>query len=322
MKSNFEMSSNADSKRSQDEFRGRVAFALGTGRSGTHFIAHLFADEPNVAAWHERHRLADSFHRYCCWYGLAVDSGGFIANKEAGIRADLENHAISLESNALLSLSVPQLFERFEARFALILRRPEKVVNSSIAKGLYATTPERIDPRAIPGYQPNPGRAHHPFGRFAPVGDEAIAWNAYTPIGKLSWYWRVLNSRTMELLEQLPETHVRVIRIEDFDYDAYQSFASFLGFSSKLDEAGFKQLVEHRPESKRKTRTVHSWSDTESAEFEQETRPLAEKLGYEWRVDELRRSSPEPARSEGGRSGVTKGLLARARKVLSRSRDS
>jgi hypothetical protein len=316
------MSSNPDSRTSHETFRGRVAFALGTGRSGTHFIARLFEDEPAVAAWHERHRLNDAFHRYCCWYDLEVDSGGFLATKEAGIRADLADHEISLESNALLSLSVPQLFERFDARFALIVRRPEKVVSSSLAKGLYASTPERIDPGSIPGFQPNPLRVHHPFSRLAPTGDEAVAWNAYTPIGKLSWYWRTLNARTMELLSQLPETHARVIRIEDFDYDTYRSLSSFFGSSPSLDEAAFKQRVENRPESKRETQTVHSWSDVESAEFEQETRPLAEKFGYEWRVDELRRSTPAPpAPAMERRSSAARRLVTVARNALSRIRN-
>lgn len=316
------MSANHDSGTTPEDIRGRVGFALGTGRSGTHFITRLFADEPRVAAWHERHPLADSFHRYCCWYGLDVDSGGFLANKEAAIRADLATHAISLESSSYLSLSVPQLFERFDARFALIIRRPDEVVNSFSAKGLYATAPQRISPTGIPGYQPNPRRPHHPFSRLAPKGEEAIAWNAYTAIGKLAWYWRTLNTRTMELLEKLPETHGCVIRIEDFDSDTYRSFASFLGLSSQLDEADFERVVQNRPESKRETRTVHSWNDTESAEFEAQTRPLAEKLGYEWRVDVLRSRPAEPASFARDRSSGAKGLLASARKMFSRSRGS
>ena len=85
-----------------------------------------------------------------------------------------------------------------------------------------------------------------------------------------------------------------------------------------LDEAGFKRLAENRPESKRKTRTVHAWSDAECEEFEKETRPLAEKLGYEWRVDELRRSTPAASASGAERSSGDDGLLARARKTLSR----
>ncbi len=114
---------------------GHVGFALGTGRNGTHFVARLFAAEPAVASWHERHPLSDTFQRYCQWNELAVDDAGFLAVKEAGVRDDLQAHELSFEASAYLSMSVAQLQQRFGARFALLVRRPDRMVSSLLAKG-------------------------------------------------------------------------------------------------------------------------------------------------------------------------------------------
>jgi hypothetical protein len=289
------------------EFQGRVGFVLGTGRSGTHFMARLLDREPAVAAWHERHPMADAFHRYCAWHGLPVDSGGFLATKERGIRSDLADHEHSIESSSYLSLSVPELHARFGARFLLLTRSPDRVVCSFEAKGWYETTPARDDPKAIVGYQPDPIRPHHPFSRLAPIGEEALAWNELTPIGKLGWFWSKLHESCLGQLNRLPRDQWRVERLENFDYSSYRAVTDFFGVDPQLSEQEFGESLSNRPESKRKSRTVASWSDAEAGEFEEQVRPMSERLGYEWRVDVLRSTAPASRRPQ--RRGVVRTLL-------------
>lgn len=275
-------------------FRNRVAFAIGTGRCGTHFVDRVMKMEPDVASWHERHRMSDAFHRYCQWYKLGVDDAGFIESKRSGICEDLAAHALSFEASAYLSLSVRQLYETFGAKFVLLLRRPDKMVNSYIQKGLYKDRFVRFDYDLPAGYQPGASAVHHPFSRIAPVGDEAVRWQEYSQVGKLAWFWKVINQRALTLFQQIPKTHSKVVRLEALSYRKYHSLAGYFGFLPCVTQIQYDKLVNKRPGSLSPTRTVYDWDARERTEFESEVRELADEFGYEWRVKELCKST-EPA---------------------------
>ncbi|HJZ56926.1 MAG TPA: hypothetical protein VKE74_18295, partial [Gemmataceae bacterium] len=74
---------------SGNEFEGRVGFCVGTGRCGTTFLSAVAGREPEVASSHERLRLGATFHMFCKWHGIAVDSEGFLLDREETIRRDL-----------------------------------------------------------------------------------------------------------------------------------------------------------------------------------------------------------------------------------------
>src|SRR2546423_6775014 len=95
-----------------NEFEGRVSFCVGTGRCGTTFLAQLAEREPDVASSHERLRLGATFHMFCKWHAIAIDSEGFLRDREEAIRRDLTSRWFSFESSALLSHSLEELFER------------------------------------------------------------------------------------------------------------------------------------------------------------------------------------------------------------------
>ncbi|HEY7425175.1 MAG TPA: hypothetical protein VH682_13170, partial [Gemmataceae bacterium] len=113
-------------READNEFDGRVGFCVGTGRCGTTFLAQLGGREPEVASSHERLRLAATFHMFCKWHGIAIDSEGFLLDREEAIRRDLAERRFAFECSALLSHSLEELFERFRARFLLLVRRPDE----------------------------------------------------------------------------------------------------------------------------------------------------------------------------------------------------
>jgi hypothetical protein len=267
-------------------------FAVGTGRSGTHFIARLFEREPAVAAHHERAPLADSFHRYCVWNRLPVDHAGFVAHKAAGIAADRALGKLSFEASPYLALSIPVLRAAFGARFVLLVRRPEGVVNSYLEKGWYAREPARDDPRLALGYQADPALPHHPFSRLAAAGADGACWSGLSRVGKLAYFWRRLNEATLRDLAALPEDAARVQALERYDWEAHGELARFAGFAPTLSREGFERLAAERPGTRGRAPSVHDWSEAEAAEFEAEVAPLAQRLGYESRVAELRREPP------------------------------
>lgn len=267
---------------------GRVAFAIGTGRCGTKFLAKVVEREPAVASVHERSPLIQTFHRYCKWYGLPVDDEGFLQATESSIRYDLRNHHFSFESSAYLSLSIAELYQRFGAKFVLLVRSPERVVNSYLHKGWWDAPVVRKDADAALGYQ-DTEHFHHFLGRIVPNGEEFSRWQAMTRVGKLAWYWQTLNSLVLEQFRELPESHFRVIRLEDLDFHTYHNLAEFLGFKTNLAASTFTDICRSRPNAKSGKPSVDDWTDEEINDYEAQVAPLAQRFQYEFRVTELRK---------------------------------
>ncbi len=269
-------------------FENKVGFAIGSGRCGTLFLYQLLDREPEVASSHERNPDNESFHRYCKWHDLPVDHEGFLATKEKEIEADLESHAYSFEASPYLSLSVKELHERFGAKFILLVRRPDGVVTSFAHKGFYRRPYAVGDPNLATGYQDqSPEKIHTFFARVAPRGALVRRWNQMTQVGRVAWFWRAWNERTLEALEQLPKDSYRIVRIEDLDYPNYLEVGAFLGFDVRVDAAEFEGLRSSKPHAFWRKRNVDQWTEEEVREYEEQVGPLADRLGYGYRVADL-----------------------------------
>jgi hypothetical protein len=275
----------------ENEFDGRVGFCVGTGRCGTTFLAEVAGREPDVAASHERERLGATFHMFCKWHRIAVDSEGFLRAKEDEIRRDLAARRFSFECSALLSHSLEELHERFRARFLLLVRSPAETVASFAVRGWFLRTPARADPSLPPSYQGGE-EARHFLGRNLPNGSEFERWTRLSQIGRLAWFWKARNAAILEQFDRLPPSHCRIVRLEDLDFAHYRTVAEFLGWRSQIDEAVFSSLAAARlnagPNPPRK---CADWNPVEAAEFEAEVATVAAKLGYEHRVRILAEAS-------------------------------
>jgi hypothetical protein len=270
------------------DFKNKVGFTIGTGRCGTLFLHQLLEKESQVVSSHERNPDNETFHRYCKWHDLPVDHEGFLATKEKEIQADLETHAYSFEASPYLSLSVKELHERFGAKFVLLMRRPDGVVTSFAHKGFYSRPYNVGDVDLATGYQDqSPEKVHTFFARVAPRGEFFRTWNAMTQVGKVAWFWKAWNERTLALLDQLPEDSYRVVRIEDFDYQKYIELSQFLGYQAEVTQADFDTLRTSKPHAFWRKRNVDQWTDQEIQEFESQVGGLAERFGYEYRVANL-----------------------------------
>jgi hypothetical protein len=262
---------------SQVNLAGRVGFAVGTGRCGTHFLAEILKHEPEVAAAHEREPLLETFHRYAKWNNLPIDDEGFLQAMETRIRRDLVRHTFSFESSCHLSLSLRELDERFQAKFILLVRHPRDVVRSHLGKGWYDTPVVQKRPELAPGYQEHE-RFHHFLGRIVPRGAELEEWNRRTRVGKLAWFWATLNQAVIDQAASLPSERWRLVKLEEFDYPAYEEFARFLGFAPQLTARRFDQIRRARPGIRKPVE--RAWTEEEWSEFEGYVRPLAERLDY------------------------------------------
>ena len=264
---------------------GTVSICVGTGRCGTTFITELASLEPDVAASHERLRLPACFHMFCKWHDIPIDAEGFLADRDEAVDVDLREHDVSFEASALLSHSLVELHERFDARVLLLVRRPDETVASFAARGWFLD-PIAWKDRTRPPTIREANNPRHFFGRNLPRGEEAFErWSALSQIGKLAWFWSVRNGAILEQLRALPASHRHIARLEDFDFGGYRAMAQFLGWTPTIDEARFSELAATRPNAGPNPPIVPKrWSAAERAEFEGEVADVAHALGYEHRV--------------------------------------
>lgn len=258
------------------------AFAVGTGRCGTHFLHALFDRDPAFASFHCDTRgamLGDSFMVYALWNGLNVDTAGFAEQRRRWVAAARRQGRIYIESNPYLPLLTGILHAAIGARFILLIRRPEDVVNSEYVKGWYREEVIRADPLRAAGIQPDM-EPHHFFFRIMPAGEEYARWCALTRIGRIAWWWNAVNLRARQELSKLPESHWRSAKIEEFDYEGYREIHAFVGGRHPLGREEFERIRTRRPGRARRHRTRDEWSPEEEREFLAETKAARELFGY------------------------------------------
>ena len=247
----------------------QISFAIGTGRCGTKFLHEIFIKHKDVASVHERAPLNDTFHRFCKWYRLDIDHSGFIETKRREIKRDLEYHTISFESSAYLSLSIVELFDAFKSKFILLVRSPRKVIESYIRKGWYDHE-FYFDPlkAKVPTFQPDNSQFHHFLGRTLPREGEFLKWRDLTRVGKLAWFWKVLNQQVLEQFSKIPSEYSKIQQIETLDWPTYRDICGYIGTPVSLNSKEFSKIVTQKPNSNlSKAKDMSNWSEAEEAEF-------------------------------------------------------
>lgn len=268
------------------KIKDNIIFAVGTGRCGTTFLYKVMNHESQVAAVHERNPLNETFHRFCKWYDLPLDHDGFIETKRNEIQKDLENKPFSFESSAYLSFSIIELFKEFNAKFILLIRRPDKVVNSYTRKGWYENQIFYSDYKKIPSYQNN-DKFHHFLGRTLPKGSDFALWSRMSVVGKLAWFWNTLNLEVLKQFEHLPKANKRVVKLEELNFDMYQQLSSFIGFKTNHTANSFNQIVKKKPNAFNGLPEITQWSHKEITEFEKEVSEAAHVFDYPSKVQEI-----------------------------------
>ncbi len=255
-------------------------FAIGTGRSGTHFLQEIMGHDPAIASYHLPDPDNDSFVEYCAWNNLPVDIGGFLQTRRDWIAGAAEQSRIYFESNPYMSFSVEPLFHQLNAKFFHMVRNPAAVVNSHFVKGWYEKPLAYDNPQLALGAQPGTAFNHF-LGRLTPRGEEFERWQRLTRIGKIAWMWNAVQMRVLSETRQLPPEHVFSCKLEDVEYRKYVEMHKFVGGQSPLDEPAFLKITQSRPGKAANHRNAASWSEKEREEFLEETKDAVRALEYD-----------------------------------------
>jgi hypothetical protein len=260
-----------------------VCFAVGCGRSGTHFLTRIFKEDPAIASHHLDtigESTGDSFLEYCEWNRLPVDHEGFFLNRKELIDRSAAAGRLYFEANPYLSLSIVHLRERFNAQIIALVRNPHDVVNSHYVKGWYEYNFVRGSSEKAPGYQYQAKRANHFFGRIVPNGNEFDRWLRLSRIGKIAWMWNAVNKKIIGQLSAVPEEHRRLIKVEHIDFDMYLQLHSFIGGKAAMTKSEFSKIKNNRPGKGPEKRHMSDWSSREKREFIKETEEMCSILSY------------------------------------------
>ncbi|MBV6640633.1 MAG: sulfotransferase domain-containing protein [Cyclobacteriaceae bacterium] len=267
--------------------KSNIVFAIGTGRCGTTFLAKVLQNEPDIASCHERSPLSDTFHRYFKWNQLPIDHEGFLKHKEGYIHEDLKKAKISFEASAYLSLSIEELYKYFNAKFILLVRSPEKVINSYLNKSWYKHKVVRNDHDLPVSYQET-DHFHHFMGRIVPNGPFFQEWNEYSRIGKLAWFWNVLNKRVIEQFENIPDSHKRIVKIEDFDYAGYEEIIKFMGTHTQVDRSTYEKIRSSKPNTRKDNKFyLYQWKEEDITQFKEMVSEMSDYFGYSNNITNL-----------------------------------
>lgn len=258
-------------------------FAIGTGRSGTHFMNAIMEKDDAFFSTHAdivSNATMDSMVRFCKWNNIPVDLEPLRYFRHQLIEKAFLQRKTYFESNAYLSSVCRELHEWFGAKIILIIRKPENVVNSHYIKGWYKSLPRIENSERIPLFSPGTPPNHY-FGRIMPKSDEISHWIDLTQIGRISWWWNTLNIAVYEDLKTIDESHKRIIKIDEFDYDAYVDLHKFSGGKNLLTRLQFENIRKAKPGKGKKHKYPDSWSKKEWDEFLTQTEKARNIFGYQ-----------------------------------------
>ncbi|MEW6154482.1 MAG: sulfotransferase [Actinomycetota bacterium] len=266
--------SDALDRLAQLPIRPSPCFALGMGRSGTHFLAALLATHPRVASFHLDHSfdpVADAFDCWAAWHHLPVDHGLLAEARAERIYGAASQGRVYFEANPLLTPLTTVLSHCFDARFVLVYRDPAAVVRSHQAKGWYSERHVRLDTRLAPGFQAPYRRTSHVFSRLTPSGDEEYRrWATLTIVGRLAWLWAAYYRRALADMRQSPGESM-VLDIASVDQDGQERLCTFLSVAPVVKPHDLQALRRRPPGRSRRSTMAPEWNSREQREFESET---------------------------------------------------
>jgi len=190
-----------------------------------------------------------------------------------------------VESSHFLSHLIPELQDRYEARFIHLYRDGRDFVRSGLGRNWYRRS--RVDEwvktqiRRTFALDLGFSWADH---RLDPPG------RLRSRFERIAWLWAEINGVILRGLERVPPGRVESVRVEDFGEDTVRRLSRFLGF--ELEENLLKRMLgvaARRPNRTRRYRAASpdAWSDRQIEQFYAIAGEMYERLGYADPVHEV-----------------------------------
>lgn len=258
----------------------RPCFIVSSGRSGSMMLARVLALHTEIASFHEPRPLLNT-EAYLRWAGRR--DSDWIQQRLRWKRDDLirqiETNGLGyVESSHFLSHLIPELLQRYDARFVHLYRDGRDFVRSGLERKWY---------------QPQ-----GPLGLLRDALRRSTAldiWNSYrdhrlkpprgitTRLEAVAWLWAEINSRILQHLEQVPQESRLGIRLESFGPKTLGRLTAFLQLETAPDLIERMSAVATGKPNRTTTRSVNGWEQWEPHQqesFKRVAGRMMERLGY------------------------------------------
>ena len=247
-----------------------LALSFGAGRSGQNWFSKIFNSHSNWIGTCERFAEYEAFYRYMCYYDLPIYKDGFYNLIELSSKRDMAKHQNSFISSPYLSLGVEELTKKLKPNFIFFnIRDPIQTVESLYNKGWYLNFDNQKEINS-PLIDISDSQ-YRSFSRIIPKGDFLKEWLSLTRIGKITWFWSMMNKAIYNDFYKLQNIEKFFIKLEDVNqnYNIYEKLSKKFNFEKKMTESQFYKVLNKASNNDNNLIHVYkNWSNLEKKEFD------------------------------------------------------
>jgi hypothetical protein len=247
----------------------KFILSFGAGRSGQNWFSKIFNSHTNWVGTCERFAEFEAFYRYICFYNLPIDKSGMFQLLKLASNRDLSKYQNTFIASPYFSFGVNELNSQLKPNYLFFhIRDPIKCVESFYAKGWYSN----IDTSLLKkGPMLNElSNLRHNFSRILPKDDYFNQWLKLTRIGKITWFWSIINKSIFDDFSKNVNSEKFFIRLEDVDqnYGMYQKLSEKFNFQNKMNKQKFYNVIYKAPnKGLRNKHEYKEWNKLEKQEF-------------------------------------------------------
>ena len=221
----------------------KFALSFGGGRSGQNWFSKIFNSHPNWIGTCERFADYEAFYRYICYYNLPVSKEGFYNLLTLSSNKDMSEYQNSLIASPYISFGLTELLENLNVDYVFFnIRNPINTVEDFFTKGWYQNSEYLdLDSPLIDFTESQ----YHSFSRIIPQDDFKDEWKSLTRIGKISWFWSIINNRLYLDFDKIKDKEKFYVKLEDIDknYNIYENLCTKFLFKNKMTKKKFNKVI-------------------------------------------------------------------------------
>jgi len=247
-----------------------LALSFGAGRSGQNWFSKIFNSHTNWVGTCERFADYEAFYRYICFYNLPISKNGFFNLIELATKRDMAKYQNSFISSPYLSFGVEELTNRLKPNSIFFnIRNPVQTIESLYNKGWYLNfnNQKEINSPLIDITDSQ----YRSFSRIVPQGEFLKEWLSFTRIGKIAWFWSIINKKIFDDFNKIQNIDKFFIKLEDVNqnYNAYEKLSQKFNFKNKMTESEFYKVLNKASNNDTNLNHIYkNWSNIEKKEFE------------------------------------------------------
>lgn len=257
----------------------RPSFVVSTGRCGSKMLARVLALHPEIRACHEPRPWLNT-EAYLRWSGRKDSEYAHarLGQKRDDLVRQIDANGLHyVESSHFLSHLIPELRDRYDARFVHLYRDGRDFVRSGLEREWYrggALAPVWGAVRRTTGLE---------------VGDSFVDHRLDPPprydsrFERIAWLWAEINGEILDHLESVPDEDRTELRLEAFGADTIRELLGWLGHPAEDRLVGEMAMMGAKKPNRTEDREIpppEEWTEARTRGFYEIAGDMMHRLGY------------------------------------------